>query len=163
MVVASIIAVIGWLADLGLKEWSLRNLDPAQPPSYLGGLLRLQLLFNPGAAFSMGESFTIGLTIFAVIAFVGVVVWGFPRLRTGLHAAAAGLLLAGIAGNLTDRLFRAPGPFRGHVVDMIALPHFAVFNVADMCITGAAVLLVWMAFFARREPDHAATVDETES
>ncbi|MGN6162683.1 MAG: signal peptidase II, partial [Marmoricola sp.] len=41
-----------------------------------------------------------------------------------------------------DRLFRDPGPFRGHVVDFIQLPHYAVFNVADMCINVAAVLMV---------------------
>lgn len=60
--------------------------------------------------------------------------------------------MAGIAGNLTDRLFRAPGVLRGHVVDLFALPHFAVFNVADMFITATAVLVVAaMAFGGRGE------------
>ena len=42
-----------------------------------------------------------------------------------------GLLLAGILGNLTDRLIRPPGFMRGHVVDFLQLPNFAIFNVAD--------------------------------
>ena len=55
---------------------------------------------------------------------------------------ALGLLLAGVTGNLVDRLLRSPGPFRGHVVDFLALPHWPVFNVADMCINLAAALFV---------------------
>jgi signal peptidase II len=53
-----------------------------------------------------------------------------------------GLLLAGIAGNLTDRIFRDPGPLRGHVVDFLELPHWPIFNVADICINVAAALIV---------------------
>ena len=53
--------------------------------------------------------------------------------------------MAGISGNLHDRLLRAPGPLLGHVVDFIQLPHFAIFNVADICITSAAVLVVLLS------------------
>ena len=59
---------------------------------------------------------------------------------------AFGLLLAGIGGNLTDRLLRDPGPLRGHVVDFLMLPHWPIFNVADMCINAAAVLILVQAF-----------------
>ena len=58
-------------------------------------------------------------------------------------------LLAGITGNLADRLFREPGPFRGHVVDFIQLPYFAIFNVADMFITAAAVLVIWLSMITQ--------------
>ena len=47
-----------------------------------------------------------------------------------------------MAGNLTDRMFREPGPFRGHVIDFLMLPNWPIFNVADVCITTAAVLVV---------------------
>ena len=56
-----------------------------------------------------------------------------------------GLLLGGAVGNLIDRLFRAPGFGRGHVVDFIAVPALVpVFNVADSCIVAAAVLIGWL-------------------
>ena len=64
------------------------------------------------------------------------------RLGSVGWAVALGLLLAGVAGNLTDRLFREPGPLRGHVIDFLMLPHWPVFNVADMCINVAAVLII---------------------
>ncbi len=60
-------------------------------------------------------------------------------------AIALGGLLGGAVGNLLDRIFREPGLLRGHVVDFIALPNFAVFNVADSAIVCSAVLMVLLA------------------
>ena len=63
-------------------------------------------------------------------------------------------MLAGALGNLVDRIFRAPGPFEGHVVDFISLrwngqPIFAVFNVADSCICVGGALIVLLAALGR--------------
>ena len=74
-----------------------------------------------------------------------MVLWVSRRLGSALWAVALGLLLAGVAGNLTDRLFREPGPMRGHVVDFLRFPHWPIFNVADVCINVAAVLIVVQA------------------
>jgi signal peptidase II len=71
-----------------------------------------------------------------------VVLFFALRVRHRGWAVALGLLLAGVTGNLVDRVFRSPGPFRGHVVDFFALPHWPVFNVADMCIDLAGALFV---------------------
>ena len=60
-------------------------------------------------------------------------------------AVTLGLLLGGAAGNLTDRLLRSPGVFRGEVVDWIQLPHWPVFNVADSCIVCGGILAVVLA------------------
>lgn len=139
------IAVAGFLADLVAKNLAIAGLDPLRPIPLLGGLVTLQLIRNPGAAFSMGENFTVVLSCVAIAALVGVVVWVVPRIRHTGWAVAIGLLLAGITGNLADRMFREPGPFRGHVVDFIQLPYFAIFNVADICITAAAVMVIWLS------------------
>ena len=53
-----------------------------------------------------------------------------------------GLALGGILGNLTDRIFRAPGFFTGHVIDWIQLPNWPVFNLADTAIVVAASIAV---------------------
>ena len=74
---------------------------------------------------------TKGLTLFIV-----------PRLRHVGWAVTIGCLLAGIAGNLTDRLFREPGPFHGHVVDFIDYFGLFIGNVADIAIVGAAGLVL---------------------
>ena len=72
--------------------------------------------------------------------------WISRRVGNVVWAIAFALLLAGIAGNLTDRLVRAPGVLRGHVVDFLMLPHWPIFNVADMCINVAAALILLQAF-----------------
>ena len=143
------IGVAGFLLDLVVKNVVIANLDPQHPIPLLGGLVTLQLTRNPGAAFSMGENFTVLLTIIAIAALIAVLVFIVPRLRHVGWAVTIGCLLAGIAGNLTDRLFRDPGPFHGHVVDFIQLPNFAIFNVADMFITAAAVIGIWLSMITQ--------------
>ena len=60
-------------------------------------------------------------------------------------AVVLGLLLGGALGNLSDRLFRSPGPLRGHVVDWIELPHWPIFNLADSAIVIGGVLAVLLS------------------
>jgi signal peptidase II len=112
-------------------------------------LLTLRLIRNPGAAFSMGEQFTVVLTCIAIAALIGVSGWLLPKVRHVGWAVATGCLLAGIVGNLIDRLFREPSPFHGHVIDFLQLPNFAIFNVADMFITAAAVLVIWLSLITQ--------------
>lgn len=149
-------ALVGYGLDRLTKHLALTHLDPSRPPSWLGGLVRLHLISNPGAAFSMGSSVTVVFSLLSAIALVAVLVLAVPRVRSMAAAWATGLALAGIAGNLTDRLVRPPGVLRGEVVDFVQLPHFAIFNVADMFITATAVLLVLTALFRR---DDSARTD----
>ncbi|MDQ7992760.1 MAG: signal peptidase II [Propionicimonas sp.] len=143
------IALVGIALDQVAKTLAIQYLDPQQPVPLLGGLLTLQLIRNPGAAFSMGEEFTVVLTCVAIAALAAVSGWLLPRVRHIGWAVATGCLLAGIVGNLLDRLFREPSPFRGHVVDFLQLPYFAIFNVADIFITTAAVLVIWLSLITQ--------------
>lgn len=155
---------MGYGLDRLTKHLALTRLDPTNPPSYLGGFVKLRLISNPGAAFSMGSSATVVLSLLAIVAFVVVLVFVAPRVRRLVSAVATGLALAGIAGNLTDRLIRPPGVLRGEVVDFVSLPHFAIFNVADMCITATAALLI-ITSLRHREPtaEAAGSTDGTAS
>lgn len=137
------------MLDLFTKNLAIARLDPQQPIPLLGGLLILRLIRNPGAAFSMGEDFTVVLALIALAALILVCVWMVPKIGHLGWAVATGFLLAGIAGNLVDRLFREPGPFHGHVVDFLQLPYFAIFNVADICITIAAVMVIWLSMVSQ--------------
>jgi signal peptidase II len=137
--------VTGLALDISTKIIAVSRLDPQEPIRLLGGLLSLRLIRNPGAAFSQGAQFTYVFAGIAVLVLTFVVVRLVPRLGHPGWAVALGLLCAGVGGNLIDRLFRAPGPFRGHVVDFLELPRWPIFNVADMCITGAAILIMVLA------------------
>jgi signal peptidase II len=136
-----VVAVSAYALDLLTKVLAVRHLTPGDPVDVIGPLLRLELVRNPGAAFSTGTSYTAVLSVIAVIA-AGVVIGFGRRLGDRTWAVALGLLLAGVCGNLTDRVFREPGFLRGHVVDFFALPHWPVFNIADMLIDAAVVLII---------------------
>jgi signal peptidase II len=136
-----LVAITAYVVDLVTKSLAVAHLTAQRPVDVVDGLLRLDLVRNPGAAFSTGTSYTILLTVIALIA-AGVVIRFGRRLGDRTWAVALGLLLAGVCGNLTDRIFREPGVMRGHVVDFLELPHWPVFNVADMLIDAAVVLII---------------------
>ena len=136
-----LVAVTAYAVDLATKVLAVRHLTPDDPVEVVGSLLRFDLVRNPGAAFSTGTSYTLLLSVIAVIAAAVVIRFG-RRLGDRTWAVALGLLLAGVCGNLTDRIFREPGVLRGHVVDFMELPHWPVFNVADMLIDAAVVLVI---------------------
>ena len=154
-----IVAVPVYVGDQLTKVWASANLQPGQPRGLVGSVLQLNLTHNPGAAFSIGTSATWILTAIACSVVVFVVVTA-RRLGSRGWALALGLLLGGTLGNLTDRMFRAPGPGRGQVVDFLQLPHYPIFNIADSAIVSAAVLIAVMAFRGvsidgTRTPSHA--------
>jgi lipoprotein signal peptidase len=131
-------------ADVISKAIVVARMADHPPIRLLGGLLTVTLTRNGGAAFSIGTSMTIFFTAIAV----GVIVYILRtarNLRSIGWAIALGLLLGGATGNLVDRIFRAPAPFQGHVVDWIELPHWPVFNLADSSIVCAGVLVVLLA------------------
>ena len=141
----ALIAVAGLTADFVTKIIAVTQLEPLASVRLLGGLLTLRLIRNPGAAFSQGQRFTYVFAIAGIIVLAFVIFKLVPRIGHPAWAVAIGLLCAGVAGNLTDRLFRPPGPLRGHVIDFLELPHWPIFNVADMCITAAAILIMFLS------------------
>jgi signal peptidase II len=137
----ALVAVTAYAVDLVTKVLAVRHLTPGEPVDVVGSLLRFDLVRNPGAAFSTGTSYTVLLSVIAVVA-AGVVIRFGRRLGDRTWAVALGLLLAGVCGNLTDRVFREPGILRGRVVDFMELPHWPVFNIADMLIDAAVILII---------------------
>ncbi|WP_406418600.1 signal peptidase II [Streptomyces sp. NBC_00873] len=139
------VAAFAYLLDLISKMIVVAKLEHQQPVEIFGEWLRFDAIRNAGAAFGIGEAFTV---IFTVIAATVIVV--IARLARKLYslpwAIALGLLLGGALGNLTDRIFRSPGLFKGAVVDFIAPAHFAVFNLADSAIVCGGILIVILSF-----------------
>ncbi|WP_042800793.1 signal peptidase II [Streptomyces sp. C] len=140
-----VVAVLAYLLDLGSKMVVVAKLEHQPPIEIVGEWLKFSAVRNAGAAFGIGEAFTIIFTGIAATVIVVIV-----RLARKLYslpwAIALGLLLGGALGNLTDRIFRSPGVFRGAVVDFIAPAHFAVFNLADSAIVCGGILIVLLSF-----------------
>jgi lipoprotein signal peptidase len=139
-----VIAAAVLALDIASKAIVVATLSDRAPVRVLGGLLTLRESRNSGAAFSIGTSMTVVFTLIAVGVIVFIVRTS-RRIYSLSWAIALGLLLGGAMGNLADRIFRAPGPFRGWVVDWIELPHWPVFNLADSAIVCGGVLMVLIA------------------
>ncbi|AIV36989.1 signal peptidase II [Streptomyces sp. R1] len=139
------VAVFAYLLDLVSKMIVVAKLEHHEPIEIIGDWLRLAAIRNAGAAFGFGEAFTIIFTVIAAAVIV-VIARLARKLRSLPWAIALGLLLGGALGNLTDRIFRAPGVFEGAVVDFIAPKHFAVFNLADSAIVCGGILIVILSF-----------------
>ncbi|WP_246462041.1 signal peptidase II [Nocardia transvalensis] len=147
-----LVAAAVFALDLGSKALVVAKMTPGEPISIIGDVVRLSVVRNPGAAFSMATGMTWLLTLVAAAVVVGVIRIG-RSLRSVGWAIGLGLVLGGAVGNLVDRLFRAPGPLQGHVVDFIAVTKWwPVFNVADSSIVCGAILLVALTLFGF-EPD----------
>lgn len=159
------VAVAALLLDIGAKVAVVRHFELGEEHAFLAPVLKLHYVTNSGAAFSTGAGMTVWISSFACIALVFVAFLS-RKVRTPLWGVAMGLLLAGISGNLVDRLFRAPGPMRGEVVDFLELPNWPVFNTADIFINVAAGLIILQSLRGvplsgtrpddRDEPDESA-------
>ena len=113
------------------KELAIAALSDGSVMPVIGEILRFRLAYNDAAAFSLGVGQTWVLAIIACCAVLARL-WFGPRAKNLTWTIIAGLVLGGAAGNLVDRLTRAPGFLNGHVVDFISIPfNFPIFNLAD--------------------------------
>ncbi|MET8559790.1 signal peptidase II [Streptomyces flaveolus] len=139
------VAAFAYALDLISKMLVVSRLEGHAPIQVVGDLLELHAIRNPGAAFGFGAAFTVIFTLIAAAVIV-VIIRLARKLYSFPWAVALGLLLGGALGNLTDRIFRAPGVFEGEVVDFIAPKGFAVFNLADSAIVCGGILIVLLSF-----------------
>ena len=153
--------------DFWSKRWAAARLRTGPDVDVVDGFLRLTYAENPGIAFSLFSSGA-GATRWALAAFstlaavVVVVVAARASARQYLLQTTLALLLAGIVGNLVDRVRT------GRVIDFIDVYvgayHWPTFNVADSAITVGAVLLAIEMFRApepRKEKGAAESAGET--
>ncbi len=136
-IVAACVLVLDQVTKAAAVAW----LGDGESVTVVPRVFWFTLTRNAGAAFSTGTGFTLVLSLVAVVVVV-VVLRLATKLRDRGWALGLGLLLGGATGNLTDRIFRAPAPFRGEVVDFLHLTHWPVFNVADIALTFAAITII---------------------
>jgi signal peptidase II len=139
--------------DQWTKQLVLRFISPDESRKVIPDFFNLVNVTNTGAAFG---SFRNNNTFFIVISSVALLVVLVLLLRRRLpdvwRDVSLALLLAGILGNLTDRLLY------GHVIDFLLfdlhIPYadpWPAFNVADSCISIAVVLFIIHSFWRGKD------------
>ncbi len=151
-----------FMVDQTTKAWAVRRLRFEGDMPLIPGFLNLVYATNTGVAFSMlddqGDTGRWGLSMVAFIAAALVLYffWRTPRNDDRVLGALA-LLLAGIVGNVTDRMRL------GFVIDFIDVQfgswHYPTFNVADIAIVTGALLLMIDMFLTKRREDAAKEMD----
>ncbi len=127
--------------DQATKAWAVGALADG-PIRLIDDVLALRLVRNPGGAFSVFTGFTPLLAVLAAVLVV-VIVRTTRRTADRVMAYTLAMVLGGAVGNLIDRMVRAPGFLRGHVIDFIDLSFWPTFNLADSAITiGVIIVLV---------------------
>jgi signal peptidase II len=142
-----------YMADQASKAWAVRALRFGEERVVVPGFFQFIYTENPGIAFGqLQEGGSFGRWFFVVLAVLAAIAVFYYFLRTPRNddrvLGACALLLAGIAGNLTDRARL------GYVIDFIVLHagqyHWPTFNIADASITVGALLLAYDLIFSHR-------------
>lgn len=146
-----------FFVDQMTKAWAIRRLRFGGDREIIPGFLNFSYAQNTGVAFSMfnegGDAGRYGLSAVAIVAGILVLFyfWRIPRTSDRLLGSLA-LLLAGIIGNVTDRLRL------GFVIDFIDVQfgnwHYPTFNAADIAICIGAFSLI-LDMFLNKEPREA--------
>src|SRR4051794_12608060 len=143
---APLVALVG--CDHATKYVAKIELQDRPPRHLLRPLLDLRYVENTDVAFNTLRWIPEGTRarLLLVTGALGVLLLAGLLLRwpkTKAVRASLVLILAGALGNYLDRLLR------GYVVDFVHVPHWPVFNVADICVTAGAVLLIWTTLRTR--------------
>lgn len=153
------LALATFLVVLGLDQLTKHTIgtgiDPGQVIHLVPGLT-LVYVRNTGVAFgflSGGGALVYAVTAVALIALVAFMLRHPDRPLLWLPT---GMLVGGAVGNLIDRIAR------GSVIDFIKLPHWPVFNFADMAITFGVIILVLVIEFGGRKGSKAEPTDATQ-
>ena len=140
--------------DQLVKAWVGGSFQVGVPVPVLGEALRITVSHNQGALFGLfqGSAVVFGLVSLLV---VGLIVWYEARAGAGLIVSIAlGLLLGGAMGNLTDRLRL------GYVIDFVDAGlgdvRWFTFNLSDVAIDGAILLLILVALLPERRAERPA-------
>jgi signal peptidase II len=153
------LAALGiYMADQSSKAWAVRALRFGEERVVIRNFFQFIYTENPGIAFGqLQEGGSFGRWFFVVLAVLAALAVFYYFMRTPRNddrvLGACALLLAGISGNLTDRVRL------GYVIDFIVLHagqyHWPTFNIADASITVGALLLAYDLIFSRRSKSAA--------
>ena len=141
------IAAVILAIDAITKALVVALLQPGFSVPMLGATIMCTDLRQTAPGWLTDARHTWMLTLTTVAVAAAILCWG-RRLQSWWWAAGLGTLLGGTLGNLADRLFRAPGPLRGAIIDFIEINGLPIFNLADVAVVGSAVMLIALSLTA---------------
>jgi signal peptidase II len=146
------VALAGLAVDAATKAWAASALAAGRQITVAGGLLRLRLVANHGAAFGVGSG---SEPLVAAVSVIGIVLLGLwaRHATSAAERFGAALAVGGGLGNLADRLVRPPAVLHGAVTDWIHVSFYGpTFNLADVWLRGGILIAALAWLWNRRHP-----------
>lgn len=144
------VALFGVVTDAATKAWALSALRNGHQIAVPGGVVRLQLVANHGAAFGIGASYESVVAVVSLALIIALGCWA-ARASTAAERLGAWLAVGGGLGNLVDRVARPPAGLHGAVTDWIHLSFYGpTFNLADVWLRGGLLIAVVGWLWSRR-------------
>ncbi|MDR3238301.1 MAG: signal peptidase II [Spirochaetia bacterium] len=141
---AAIILASALIGDIASKAFIVKNFSYFDRVDFLGGFLRITLVYNEGGVFGIFQGYkNMFLIISFIVLFLMLAYYVYEKNKNTLFCAAMALIASGAVGNIIDRLLAG----RPGVVDFISIGvdgvyRWPTFNIADTCIVVGAVMLV---------------------
>ena len=136
------VALLALVSDAATKAWALSALGRGHQIGVPGGIVRLQLVANHGAAFGIGAGYESVVAIVSLALIIALGVWA-ARASTVAERLGGWLAVGGGLGNLVDRVVRPPGGLHGAVIDWIHVSFYGpTFNLADLWLRGGLLIAV---------------------
>jgi signal peptidase II len=144
------VALLSLVTDAATKAWALSALRDGHQVVLAGGIVRLQLVANHGAALGIGAGYELVITVVSLALIIALGIWAW-RASSATERLGAWLAVGGGIGNLIDRLVRPPGVLHGAVIDWIHVSFYApTFNLADVWLRGGLLIAVCGWLWNRR-------------
>jgi len=155
-----LLAGAGCLIDLLTKHWIFAWLGlPGEQPTYwlIPDVFGFTTSLNKGALFGVGQGQVAFFSVLSILAALGILYWLFVlgAARDGLLVVAMGCVMAGILGNLYDRVGLPGLQWDGATIYAVrdwlhfkveAIGSWPIFNIADSLLVCGASLLIWHAW-----------------
>ena len=148
--------------DQATKWWAASTFPLNGPDLTLGLGFHLTYTRNTGAAFGILQNGTLVLGILSAVVSVAIFVYLLRHARTmpRLQLASLTLILSGALGNMIDRFLL--GFVRDFIHFYVQGFNYPVFNVADMCVVGGAILLLLSSFFDKDKQEVKGTEEVSD-
>ncbi|WP_298345919.1 signal peptidase II [Ferrimicrobium sp.] len=163
----TVVVLVTVVVDLATSVWA-RTYLRTRTPSFFGGIVKLRLVYNTGAAFGIGEQHEWLVELAEVVVIVAL--WFLLRSTNWIGRIGFALAIGGGVGNLVVRWIGSDGPLRSPVIDWIHLSFYpTTFNIADIALrVGIVVAIAGLILDGRRrrasrgsQPSATATLDES--